>query len=244
MMDIAALLNQMTSYGTVWAIAIAVAFVGCKSNQPGQAAAAPASSTTSTTAAAPIASTPASPVEQAEAAAEDLQTAVEQNAWPAAEGKLRELKAEGAKLASAGVPDSERTAYENALVPLGAAITDRSRADALTTGNRISRIVTGIMAAHPGKVPIEVGYMDVAGRDALYAAQQKRWKGAGAAVTELGQRYAAIQSDVRTRSPALDQKVSAEISKLQGAVVLHGSGPATTLAQTLLEDVDSIERLY
>jgi hypothetical protein len=114
------------------------------------------------------------PVEQAEALAEDVQDDLARNAWPAAEAKLRELRGAGAKLDSVGVAQAERVAYGNALDSLNGAITLRSRADALTAGNRVSPVVTGIMAGYPTKVPADVGLMDVAGRGALYAAQQAR----------------------------------------------------------------------
>jgi len=185
-----------------------------------------------------------SPVEQAEALAEDVQNDLDQNAWPAAEAKLRELRAVGKKLASAGVARTKRSSYGDALVSLDAAISRRSRADALTAGNRLSRFVTDIMADYPTKVPAEVVYMDVAGRDVLYAAQQGRWSGADDPVGEVGRRYAAVQADVRGRSPALDQRVTSEIAQLQRAVVSRARDRATSLAQALLEAVDRIEQTF
>jgi len=100
----------------------------------------------------------------------------------------------GEKLASVGVARTKRSAYGNALVSLDAAITRRDRADALTAGNRLSRVVTDIMADYPTKVPAEVAYMDVAGRDVLYAAEQGRWSCAADPVGEVGRRYASWPS--------------------------------------------------
>ena len=104
------------------------------------------------------------------------------------------------------------------------AITRRSRADVLTAGNRVSRVVTAIMTDYPTKVPVGVTLMDVAGRDALYASQQGRWADAAKARAELGRNYAAVQVHVRARDPALDR--------------------ATSLAQALLDDVDRIEQTF
>jgi hypothetical protein len=105
----------------------------------------------------------------------------------------------------------------------------------------VSRVVTGIMAGYPTKVPAEVGLMDVAGRDALYAAQQGRWKDAANAAAELGRSYATVQARVRARDPALDRRVTEEIAQLQRAAAARARDRAASVAQTLLEDVDRIE---
>jgi hypothetical protein len=110
--------------------------------------------------------------------------------------------------------------------------------------NQVSRIVTGIMADYPMKVPVEVAYMDVAGRDVLYAAQQGRWSSAADPVAEVGRNYAAVQAEVRARNPALDQLVTSEIAHLQVAVASRARDRATSLAQALLEDVDHIEQTF
>jgi hypothetical protein len=226
----------MTPYA-VCAVVLAVGGVGCKHEQERQTA-------RSTGASAPTARVLPPPVEQAEALAEDAQTYLDQNAWPAAEAKFRELKVVGESLASVGVAEIKRSAYGNALDSLGAAMTRRSRADALTAGNRVSRVVADIMADYPTQVPIDVTLMDVAGRDALYAAQQGRWGDASNAAGEIGRSYAAIQLHVRTRDSALDRRVAAEIARLQHAATSRARDQATSLALALLEDVDRIEQTF
>ena len=226
----------MTSYAAAWAVLLAVGGAGCKGNQGGQTVSAAASTST--------AGAPPSSVEQAEALAEDAQTYIDQNAWPAAEAKFRELKVVGESLASVGVAEAKRSAYVNALDSLGAAIARRSQAGALTAGNRVSRVVAGIMADYPTKVPVDVTLMDVAGRDVLYAAQQGRWGDAAKATAELGRSYTAVQVHVRGRDPALDRRVTGEIARLQRAVASRAPDRATSLAQALLEDVDRIEQTF
>jgi hypothetical protein len=235
----------LTTNAAVWAAVLAVGAAGCKGNHGGQTApASPSVATDSAAAATPAAGVLPAPVEQAEALAEDVQTYLDQNAWPAAEAKFRELRGVGEKLASVGVAEAKRSAYVNALDSLGAAIARRSRAGALTAGNRVSRVVAGIMADYPTKVPVEVTLMDVAGRDALYAAQQGRWGDAAKATAELGRSYTAVQVHVRARDPALDRRVTAEIARLQRAVASRARDRATSLAQALLEDVDRIEQTF
>jgi hypothetical protein len=227
-----------TINAAVWAAVLAAAVAGCKGNHGGQTA------TESTAASTPTAGVLPSPVEQAEALAEDIQTYLDQNAWPAAEAKLRELKGVGEMLASVGVSETKRSAYESALDSLGVAIARRSRAGALTAGNRVSRVVAGIMADYPTKVPVGVTLMDVAGRGVVYAAQQGRWGDAARAAAEVGQSYAAVQVHVRARDSALDRRITAEIARLQRAVASRARDRATSLAQALLEDVDRIEQTF
>jgi hypothetical protein len=192
----------------------------------------------------PIASVLPPPIERAEALAEDVQTDVEQKAWSAADAKLLELRSVGAKLAAAGVAPAKRSAYGSALGTLSAAIDRRSQGDALTAGNRVSRVVTGIMADYPTKVPVAVTYMDVAGRDALYAGQQGRWGDAANAAAEVGKDYAAVQAHIRSRDAALDRQVTGEIGQLRSAVDSHARDRVARLARALLEDVDRIERVF
>jgi spore germination protein YaaH len=166
--------------------------------------------------------------------AEDVQTDLDQNAWPAAEAKLRELRGVGQQLAAADVA--------RALDSLSVAITRRSRTDALVAANRVSRAVTDIMAGYSIGVPVDVTYMDVAGRDLLYAAREGRWSTATESMAEMGRRYATVQNDVRARNPALDRRVTSEMASLRRAVTRHERARTTSLAQALLEEVDRIEQ--
>jgi hypothetical protein len=236
----------MNPYASAWAVVIALTAVGCKgkgATASGAALASPPVGTGSAAAPTPTASAPP-PVEQAEALAEDVQTDLTQNAWPTAEARLRGLRSLGEKLDSVGVSQPKQSAYRRAVDSLGAAITRRSRTDALTAGNYVSRVVTGIMADYPTKVPVEVVYMDVAGRDVLYAAQQGRWSGTAGPMAELGRSYAAVQAHVSTRNPALNQRVTSEIAPLRRAVLSRARDRATSLAQRLLDDVDRIEQTF
>ena len=223
----------MNRYGWVSAAALAVAVVACGGKgqtASGQAAGSPAGAPPS--------------VEHAEGLAEDIQTDLEQNVWPAAEAKLGELRRLGTALDSAGVSQPRPSAYGRAVDSLGAAISRRSQSDALTAANQVSRIVTGIMAAYPARIPVDVAYMDVAGRDLLYADQQQRWRAAAEAAAEVGRRYQSVQAHVRAANPALNQLVSLEIGQLAEAVGSRAQQRTASLARQFLEDVDRIEQTF
>ncbi|MEO6057454.1 MAG: PepSY domain-containing protein [Gemmatimonadales bacterium] len=187
---------------------------------------------------------PPPPVDRAEGLAEDVQSDVARGAWPAAEAKQRELRSLEAPLAAAGVSETARFEYGRALDALGTGIGGRKRVEALKAGNHVSRIVTGMMAGYHTKIPVEVAYMDVAGRDVLYAAQQGRWESAAESVGDLERRYASVQADVRARELPLDRRVTVEIGQLRSAVAARAGNRTTTLANRLLEDVDRIEGTF
>lgn len=233
-------------YASVWAAVLTLIVGGCGGKGEtagGEALASPPAGTGSATIPTPTASTPP-PVEQAEALAEDVQNDVAQDAWPAAETRLRELRSVEEKLPSVGVPQPKQFAYGRAVDSLAAAIARRSQSDALPAGNHVSRIVTSIMADYSTKVPVAVVYMDVAGRDVLYAAEQGHWRSASDPVVEVVRSYAAVRAEVRARDRALDRRVTSEIAQLQRAVAWQARTRATKLAQAILEDVDRIELTF
>jgi hypothetical protein len=110
--------------------------------------------------------------------------------------------------------------------------------------NRISRSINGMMAAFSTKVPIDVAYMDVAARDALYAADENRWVAAETAVAELRRRYASVQEHVKTSDPALDKTISGELDRMEKAATEKHKKTVMAIATTLLEDIDRIEKTY
>lgn len=224
----------MKPYASIWVTVLAVILVGCR-GRGGEEAQAVAST--------PQAGAPP-PVEQAEGLAEDVQSDIRQNSWPAAEAKARELRTLPPRLDSAGVAQPKRDAYKRAVESLGAAIAARSGSEALTAGNQVSRVVAGIMLDFPAQVPGAVAYMDVAGRDVLYAAQQGRWSDAVAPVAEVARSYAAVQPYVRSRNFALDQQVSSEITQLRRGVATREQDRVSNAAQALLDEVDRIELIY
>jgi hypothetical protein len=235
----------MTNRGrVVTAFVLALGLAGCKGKEQRQAAedSTAARSDSNGAPSAPIALPHA--VETAEAEAEDIQADIDQGAWPAAEAKLAVLRSLADSLAAQGVPGPRRAAFGSALDTLSAVIVARSKAYALAAANRVSRIVTGMMAEYPTKVPSAVTYMDVAGRDALYDVQQSLWSEAAAAALELGRNYAAVEAHVQARDSTLDRRVTSEIQQLQDAVGARSRGGAAKLAQALLDDVDLIEQTY
>ena len=89
----------------VTAFAFAVFVAGCKGSEKGPAAG-------DSTGGKPATAVRVLPraVEQAETEAEDIQTDIDQGAWPAAEVRLEALRSLGDSLRAQGVPESQRSA--------------------------------------------------------------------------------------------------------------------------------------
>ncbi len=181
---------------------------------------------------------------KAESAAEDIQDDIAGGSWSAASGKVDTLANLQSRIAATGPAQNDLDAYATALDTLRAAVQQQRRNQALTSANRMSRALNGMMEAYPTRVPIDVAYMDVAGRDVIYDAQEGQWSQADSAVSELRQRYSAVKSHVTLADASLDQRITGEISRLQSAVSAHNLGPAKSVATAILDDVDRIEQTY
>jgi hypothetical protein len=185
-------------------------------------------------------------VAQVEGLAEDIQTDLDSLGWTAARAKLVELQASDSTLRTA-IPAAAAAAlatYEAARDSLAAQIGRRARLAALASANRMSRALLAIAAEYDTTVPIQVGLLDVAGRDAINRAESGDWQGAGVSVAELQSQYAAVQAHVALKDTALDARVTRELADLKAAVSAKNAARVRTVATRLLDDVDLIERTY
>ncbi len=239
------------------AVALLLAACGGSSRQngsaPAAAAAAPAGTTAAVMPAAPPGSAAAAPapgvpmpasLEKAEGLAQDIQDDIQNGSWAAAQSKLSGLRTLTDTLSATGAASSNVGFYTASVDSLATAVRAHQRYPALQAANSMSRALTAMMAPYPTTVPIQVAYMDVAGRDGLYDAKQGHWGPAGDAVTEMRQNYGAVAAHVKQKSPRLDQRIRAEIAALQKAVARRSSARFSTQATKFLEDVDNVEKTY
>lgn len=225
-----------------------IALFGCKQTRTAEST---STSTPPATTPAPYATPAPAPngavppaLDKAESLAEDVQDDIAASAWPAAETKARALMSAKDQLASSGIPAAAVATFGALTDSLLSAVAKKDTNPARGIANRISRAINGMMAAFSTKVPIDVAYMDVAARDALYAADEKRWPAAETAVAELRRRYATVQEHVKERAAALDKTISSELDRMEKAATEKKQKALTSLAKTLLEDIDRIEKTY
>jgi hypothetical protein len=172
----------------------------------------------------------------AEALAEDIQADLDTLGWGAARAKLAQLRNQSTAIRVAG--------YEATLDSLAAAITRRDRLTALQAANRASRLLLTAAAAYAVTVPSNVGFLDVAGRDAIYRSEAGRWQDASAAVAELRANYDAVQAHVAGKDAALDQSIAQGLRALDAAVSARNATRVRSIATSLLDQVDLVERTY
>jgi hypothetical protein len=203
-------------------------------------------------------------VMDAESQAEDVQGDIDTLAWASAAARVAGLRSLSAGVVAAIMdtgrepgagesggsetdPDSDAAEAANVQVrldSLDATVARQDRAAALQAANALSRALVVVTEDYALRVPAAVIYMDVAGRDLVYAAERVDWVTAASAATELQARYATVQSTIGQRNAALDAKVRGELTTIDAAVTAQDSAAAHATGLALLEDVDALELLY
>ena len=178
-----------------------------------------------------------------EGLAEDIQADLETRNWTMARTKGAELQTNRSAL-RAVLQAREIAGYDVALDSLISQLSRQDRPASLRAANRLSRAITGIMANYDVTVPVQVGYLDVAGRDVIYAAEAGRWQDASAAAAELRANYAGVGTHVAGKDSTLDRRVRQRLSQLEGAVAAKSAVRVHAIATALLDDVDLVERTY
>jgi len=180
----------------------------------------------------------------AEGLAEDIQADLEARNWTMAHTRLAELQKNRSALRIEVVPTSKISGYEVALDSLTAQVERQDQPAALQSANRMSRKIVGVMGGYDVTIPVQVGYLDVAGRDAIYGAESGRWQDASAAAAELHANYAIVRAHVAGKDSILDGRMRQQLNELDAAVAARGVARVRATATALLGDVDLIERTY
>jgi|SRR5712664_342573 len=179
----------------------------------------------------------------AEGLAEDIQADLDARNWTMARTRLAELEKNRVALQRV-LPARDIAGYGVTLDSLISQLGRLERLPALESANRLSRAIVGLMAKYDVTVPVQVGYLDVAGRDAIYAAETGRWQDASAATEELRANYAGVGTHVAAKDSTLDRRVRQQLSQLDRAVAAKSAVRVRAIATALLEDVDLVEQTY
>jgi len=142
------------------------------------------------------------------------------------------------------LPAGEIGGYGVSLDALISQLGRQERPAALQSANRLSRAIVGFMAKYEVMLPAQVGYLDVAGRDVIYAAETGRWQDASAAAEELRTNYTGVGTHVAGKDSTLDRRVRQQLSQLDRAVAAKSAARVRAIATALLGDVDLVEQTY
>jgi hypothetical protein len=199
-----------------------------------------------------------------EGLAEDIQADLDTLGWTVARAKLAQLQASRSTLRTAVLADrappagskaskppgtgksnaAKVASYDAALDALATQIGRRDRLASLESANRMSRVLLAVAADYDLTVPVQVGLLDVAGRDAIYRAEAGLWQEASASVAELRAQYAAVQAHIVMKDAALNGRLAQRLTALDAAVSAKSATRVRTVATGLLGDVDLVERTY
>jgi len=179
----------------------------------------------------------------AEGLAEDIQADLDARNWTMARTRLAELQKNHVALQRV-LPAGEIAGYGVSLDSLISQLGRQERPAALQSANRLSRAIVGFMAKYDVTVPAQVGYLDVAGRDVIYAAETGRWPDASAAAEELHANYTGVGTHVAGKDSTLDRRVRQQLSQLDRAVAAKSAARVRAIATALLGDVDLVEQTY
>jgi hypothetical protein len=192
-------------------------------------------------------------LEAADGLAEDVQADIDTLGWAAAGAKVAKLRQSEASVEQVVTADSAENAatgqqelatYRRAVDSLGARIERRDRLAALASANTLSRVLAAMSANYRSRVPAQVALLDVAGRDAIYAAEGARWNEAAAAVHELRSTYASVSDHVTRAQRPLNDRFQRTLEALAGAVSHQDIAQVRRQATSILDDVDLIEGTY
>lgn len=173
----------------------------------------------------------------AEGLAEDIQADLDTLGWSAARAKLAQLQASRSALRASA-------RYEAALDSLATQMGRRDRLAALVSANGMSRALLAVAADYDLTVPVQVGLLDVAGRDVIYRAEAGDWQQVSVSMAELRAQYAAVQAHVATKDATLNGRLGQRLTALDAAVSAKSATRVRTVATGLLDDVDLVERTY
>lgn len=183
-------------------------------------------------------------LERAEELTEDIQDSINANKWDAAQRMTTQLQSAATELRTVHAKPKEVAMFDSAIAALSANVKAKNRIAADTSANRASFAVITMMSSYRPRIPVSVGYMDVAARDAMYKAELGDWKGVSHAISELDKNYASVASHVQNRNPQLDTSFRAHLDALKKAAKSKDANAVKQASQVILDEVDKIEQTF
>lgn len=184
-----------------------------------------------------------------EAQAEDIVDKVAAGDWSAVSQDVSTMRADwatyGPTASAAGVPTATTDAFTAALDRLDAAAAAQDPVATAQAANDASAATVEMLNQYDLGYPVEIGRLDVIGRQVVIDAGKGDFAGATAQIGQAEQQLAAVQSSLSAQGG--DQILAQTQNTLADMQRLADSGDAaglTTQATVLLEQVDEMEKLY
>lgn len=184
-----------------------------------------------------------------EARAEDIVDKVAAGDWAAVTQDVSTMHSDWAAYAptasSAGVPAATRDTFATALHRLGATAAAHDAGGTAQAANDASGVTVEMLARYDLGHPVEIGRLDVIGRQVVIAAGNGDFSAATAQIRQAEQQLAAVQPDLAAHGgEQVLAQTRATLAEMQRMVDAKNGDGLTTQAKVLLEVVDGMERLY
>lgn len=189
------------------------------------------------------------PLADIEAQAEDIVDKVAVGDWAAVTQDVSTMRTDWAAYAptapSAGVPVATSDAFTAALDRLGTAAAAQDAAGTAQAANDASGATVEMLARYDLGHPVEIGRLDVLGRQVVIDAGKGDFSAATAQIHQAERQLAAVQPSLAAQGG--DQVLAqtrATLAEMQRMADAKDGAGLTTQAKVLLEVVDGMERLY
>lgn len=183
-------------------------------------------------------------LQQAEGLTEDIQDSINAGNWSGAEKMVTKLQTASTQLRSTHAKKKEVETLDTAIASLARDVKSRNRLAADTSANRAAFATISMMASYHPRIPVAVGFMDVAARDAMYKAELGDWHGVDKASSDLSKHYSSVSHNVKSKNATLDTNVKAQLDALKNAAKAKNASQVKATSTTLLEDIDRIEQTF
>lgn len=239
--------KTLAAFGVVAALGVGVAARGAATDQPSTPRTAiPTAAPTSNPTAGPV----PDPLNTIEGQAEDIIDIVPANRWTDVATDVGTVKDNWTTYRNQALNDGAArdlvNQFDRALADLQTAADAQRPADTMQAANDLSAATVELYGLYDVAHPVDIGRLDVIGRQVVLDAERQDLGAAGAQVDEaLGIWDGGLRADiVAHRGQAVADQTDATLAALQAAKADGDFATLTTQAKVLLEVVDAMEGLY
>jgi hypothetical protein len=191
---------------------------------------------------------PPKPLLAIEEQAEDIGDRVPSGKWPRIAADVAKVKASWAAyhshIAADNIDAATVQSFETALTNLTTAVRAKNGPKTSQAANDLSRATVELFGKYKLSDPVQVGRLDVIGRQIALDIAAKNPEGVAQQIEQARMEWAAIRDDVSGRSTAVAQQVDATIAALAEGQQANRTGFLNSETRVFAELVDSIEQLY
>lgn len=189
---------------------------------------------------------PPKELDNIESGAEDIIDDLTKADWTAAQAKVTDIKtnfsALEAKLVNASVSTDIISGINSAVMGLDNAVTSKNSYVAKIQANQISKYVPDIMDYYKTTIPTDVSRLDYLGREIILNVENSDWTLASSNFNKADSLWNSLKLSLKTSYKNDINTFQSNINSLKTAIDNKDSAKTTARANTLLDNVDVLEK--